>query len=87
MITHLNVRTILISEEFRAILSVLLFSILLGLLARRVLLGRLARLADTTTFKAYDAIIASLRRPLPIWFLLGGLYVALRFVRGCPKVS
>lgn len=62
-------------------------SILVGLLTRRVLLGRLARLADATTTQADDALVDSLKGPLPIWFLLVGLHVALRFFPAAPQVE
>jgi small-conductance mechanosensitive channel len=65
----------------------ILLSILSGLLARQVLLGRLARLADSTTTQVDDAFVASLKRPLPVWFLLGGVHVALRFVPTSPETA
>jgi small-conductance mechanosensitive channel len=53
-----------------------LLSVVLGLVARRLLLARLARVAENTSSLMDDALIASLRRPLPAWFLLGGLSLA-----------
>ncbi|MFZ5470973.1 MAG: mechanosensitive ion channel family protein [Myxococcota bacterium] len=67
--------------------AVLLFSLLLGLVARWVLLARLARLAEKTASKKDDAVVASLRRPLPVWFLLGGAYVASHLVQVPPDVG
>lgn len=53
-------------------------SIVLGLLARRALLPSLSRLAARTPRAADDVLLDSLKRPVPIWFLLGGLFVATR---------
>ena len=61
--------------------AAILSSILIGLAARRVLLSRLVRLAAGTKSRADDALMASLGRPLPVWFLLGGLFAASRMLR------
>jgi small-conductance mechanosensitive channel len=55
-------------------------SLLLGLLARRALLPSLARLAAETPMAADEVLLESLKRPLPTWFLLGGIFVAIRTV-------
>ena len=60
---------------------VVLLSLALGFLLRRSFLGRLARLAEKTPWVADDALVTSLRRPLPLWFFLGGLYLASRIVQ------
>lgn len=65
----------------------ILLSILFGLLARHVLRRRLTRLADLTATQADDVLVASLKRPLPFWFLLGGVHLALRFVPTTPETA
>lgn len=75
------------SEHLLAAAGAIVLSILLGVLARHVLLGRMARLATGTTSKADDVFVSSLKRPLPIWFLLGGIHVALRIVEASPQID
>jgi small-conductance mechanosensitive channel len=67
--------------------ATVLFAPLLGLLVSRILLSRLARLAKTTSAGADDVMVASLRRPLPLWFTLGGLYVAMHLLSVPPRVA
>jgi small-conductance mechanosensitive channel len=64
-----------------------LLSILLGLLARWQFLSRLARYAETTSWAADSAVIASMRWPLPVWCLLGGVYAATRIVSIPPLLA
>ena len=66
--------------------AVIAFSLLLGLLLRHWLLGRAARLAAATASHVDDAIVASLARALPIWLLLGGLFIAARIVALPPAI-
>ena len=65
----------------------MLFSILLGFVARWQFLTRLARYAETTPWAADTAVIASMRWPLPVWCLLGGLYAAKRIVDVPPLLA
>jgi small-conductance mechanosensitive channel len=58
-----------------------------GLVARRILLVRLTRAAAATSPGIEDEIVASLRRPLPLWFLLGGLHVASRILPPRPGIA
>jgi small-conductance mechanosensitive channel len=67
--------------------AVILLSLVLGYAVRRVFLGRLSRLADATSSKVDDAIVDSLRRPLPNWFVLGGLYFAQRLAQMPPEIG
>jgi small-conductance mechanosensitive channel len=67
--------------------AVVLLSILVGFLARWQLLTRLARLAERTPWAADSAVIASMRWPLPLWCLLGGLHAASRLVTLPPLVA
>ena len=60
--------------------AVIALSIVLGLLARRALLPSLARLAAKTPRGIDDVLLDSLKRPIPLWFLLGGLFVATRSI-------
>jgi small-conductance mechanosensitive channel len=61
-------------------LGVVAGAVLLGLLARGVLLRRLAAVAARTPWRGDDALVDSLRRPLPFWFALAGLYAVARWV-------
>jgi small-conductance mechanosensitive channel len=67
--------------------AAILLSIVLGYAVRTVFLGRLSRLTDATASKVDDAVVASLRRPLPSWFILGGLYFALRLAQMPPEIG
>ena len=59
--------------------AIVAFSLLAGLLFRRVLVSRLARLAaEKTAWKWDEVIVDSLRRVLPVWFFLAGLYAAFQ---------
>lgn len=62
-------------------------SLLLGLLVRKILLARLARAAAATASGADDEIVGSLQRPLPLWFLLGGLHMASRVLPPPPRFA
>jgi small-conductance mechanosensitive channel len=67
--------------------AIVLLSILLGFLARWQFLTRLGRYAERTPWAADTAIIASMRWPLPVWCLLGGLYAAMRIVSVPPLLA
>ena len=67
--------------------AIVLVSVPLGFLVRHFLLARLAKVASVTQSRADDAIIASLRRPLPLWSLLVGLYLASRVVVVSPELA
>jgi small-conductance mechanosensitive channel len=67
--------------------AIVLPSILLGFLARWQFLTRLARYAERTPWAADTAVIASMRWPLPVWCLLGGLYAAMRIVSIPPLLA
>ncbi len=67
--------------------AVVVLSILVGFFARWQLLARLARLAARTSWAADSAVIASMRWPLPLWCLLGGVHVAAGLVRLPPFVA
>ena len=54
---------------------------MMGLLVRNLLVSRLTRLAETTKTQADDTLVASLRWSLPVWFLLGGSFIALKLVQ------
>lgn len=60
--------------------GVVVLALLLGFVARRLLLASLTRLAAKTPWNVDDIVVSSLRRPLPIWFSFGGLFVALHIV-------
>lgn len=53
---------------------------LLGFVARRLVLKPALALASRTTSLIDDVVVTSLRRPLPLWTTLGGIYVATRIV-------
>lgn len=61
-------------------LGIVVGAVLLGLLLRVLLLRRLAALAARTSLAVDDALVESLRRPLPLWFGLLGLYAATRLL-------
>jgi len=67
--------------------AVVLLSILVGFFARWQLLTRLARLAERTPWAADSAVIASMRWPLPLWCLLGGIHAATGLVKLPPIVA
>ncbi|MFZ1947409.1 MAG: hypothetical protein WAW06_07660, partial [bacterium] len=48
-----------------------------GYVIRRALLSRLARWAGSTATQIDDAVVASIRGPFLIWFVIIGLYLAL----------
>ena len=75
-----------IADNSRAIAAaaVVTLALALGLLARRTLLPSLARLAEKTPRAADDVLLDSLRRPISLWFLLGGIFVATRSI-GVPE--
>ena len=57
--------------------GIVVLSLVLGLLVRRLVLASLAQLAAKTPWAFDDVVVTSLRRPLPLWFSFGGLFVAL----------
>lgn len=67
--------------------GVVLASLLLGLATRRVVTSRLTLLASSTHSKADDALVESLRGPLPLWFVLGGMYFSQRLLALSPRAS
>lgn len=60
--------------------GVVLAALVLGLAVRRIVVSRLSHLASNTSSKADDALIESLHGPLPLWFVLGGIYFAQRLI-------
>jgi small-conductance mechanosensitive channel len=60
--------------------GVLLLSILLGIVVRATVFKRLRRMAADSQRELDDAIVESLRRPLPLWFALGGAHLASQLV-------
>jgi small-conductance mechanosensitive channel len=59
-------------------IAIVVAAYVFGHLARWLVASRLSHLADKTSLRVDDALVASLRGPLPVWFTLGGVYVALR---------
>ncbi|MCI0404556.1 MAG: mechanosensitive ion channel family protein [candidate division Zixibacteria bacterium] len=57
-------------------LVVLCFSA--GLFVQRVVLGRVARLAQATTARYDDLLIQAVRGPVVLWFLILGIYFAVK---------
>ena len=55
-----------------------------GLLIRMLIIRRLEAWAAGTSWRGDDILIASIRRPVPIWFFLLGIYVASR-IAGLPS--
>jgi small-conductance mechanosensitive channel len=74
--------TTFVAENFPllAATTVLVASLLLGLLARWILRSRFERLVKATRWRADDVIIHSLPTWVPLWFALGGAFVALTIV-------
>lgn len=66
--------------------AVVTITLLLGLLLRRLLFARLAKLAQATSSHLDDVIVASLARALPLWLLLGALFIASRIVELPPAL-
>ncbi len=64
-----------------AALLVVVASVPIGFLARAVVIARLTALAERTKWRGDDAVVASLRRPLPFWFFVLGVYAAARIFR------
>lgn len=71
--------------DWIAAVAIVLASLAAGFLGRTRLLGRLERIVARTSWKGDDALVASLRKPLPLWFLLAGCYLALQFVTVPPR--
>jgi small-conductance mechanosensitive channel len=69
-----------------AAVGVILLAAALGWIARRFVLVRLGRVARRTAWSRDDELVDSLRRPLPLWVLLGGVYLALRIVEPAPQL-
>lgn len=65
---------------------VLALAVLAGFLARRFLLAYLSRLAARSGRTGDDQLVASLRRPLPLWASLAGLYLAARIAEPPPQL-
>jgi small-conductance mechanosensitive channel len=66
--------------------AVLALSVLAGFLVRRFLLTRLSGLAGHTERTSDDHLLGSLRRPLPVWGSLAGIYLALRIAEPPPQL-
>ena len=65
-------------QEYGSVVSALVLvavSLLVGVMVRHTLLARLERLAKKRSAMD-DVLVGSLKRPLPLWFGLAGLYVA-----------
>jgi len=67
--------------------AVVAFTLLLGYLVRRWLLAQMAKLAQSTSSHVDDVIVDSLARALPIWLLLGGLFIAARILQLPPEIA
>jgi small-conductance mechanosensitive channel len=50
--------------------------LVLGLMLRRALISRLSRAADRNRSRTDDAVVAFMRGPVGLWFMLLGLYLA-----------
>jgi small-conductance mechanosensitive channel len=70
-----------------AALGVLLLSILLGIGVRATVFKRLRRFAADSQRELDDAIVESLRRPLVLWFALGGAHLASQLVEMSPRLE
>jgi small-conductance mechanosensitive channel len=62
-------------------IGIVVAALLLGLVVRRTVVSRLARVAEGTSSPLDDAMVTSVRRPLPLWFALGGAYLAIPFIQ------
>lgn len=69
------------------VIALLVLAYAVGLLVRRIVFARLAQLTEQPPTKAQGAIVSSLQRPLPLWFLLGGAALAPRLLALHPDVS
>lgn len=76
------------SDDVRWIVAaaVLLVAFPIGLLVRRTVLPRLAAAAALTESNVDDAVVGSLRRPIPFWSLLLGAAVASRVAALPPEL-
>lgn len=66
--------------EFKDIIipiSIIAGSIILGILVERYVLGYFRKLADKTEWEGDELIVASLKRVVTFWFLLGGIASAI----------
>lgn len=75
------------AEALIAAGAIVLLSLALGFLLKRWLLARLAKLAAATASHLDDVIVASLARTLPVWLLLGGLFIAARILQLPPEIA
>jgi small-conductance mechanosensitive channel len=60
-------------------LTVLIVVLITGYVARRFLFRQLTRWAQHTQFQLDDIVIASAKGPFVIWFLMLGIYLAVKF--------
>lgn len=59
-------------------ITVFLVTLILGYVVRRIVIGRLTKWSKKTLTHIDDIIIASIKTPLILWFLMLGLYLALQ---------
>jgi uncharacterized protein YneF (UPF0154 family) len=59
---------------------IVLFSLLIGILIDKFIRARLVKIAKRTKWKGDEVIISSFHHMFIIWFLIGGIYIALKFV-------
>lgn len=62
-------------------LAVLLVTLILGYIIRRIIFMRLAKWARHTKTQVDDIIIAAIRGPLILWFLMLGIYLAIEVTK------
>jgi small-conductance mechanosensitive channel len=72
------------SRQLAAALAVLVGSLVLGLIARRTVLRRLEAHVNAGSRTWQRAVVLSLRRPILLWFLLGGGLLVVKIV-GIPS--
>jgi small-conductance mechanosensitive channel len=67
-------------------ISVALLGLVVGLVVRKTVVSRLARLAAASRSTIDDVVLAALRGPVVLWFVIAGLYMAIQVTTLPPRI-
>ncbi len=61
--------------------------LLLGVIVRKTVVSRLTRAAESTQSMVDDVVLAAVRGPVVVWFMIAGLFAAIQLTNLPPRVT
>lgn len=61
--------------------------LLLGIIVRKTVVSRLTRAAESTQSMIDDIVLAAIRGPIVVWFMIAGLFAAIQVTNLPPRVT